>query len=310
MKTCPVCFVQMPDQARTCPVCGADYAAAVVEDITGGVDSDASLMLATMDEGLTRVDNAPLPAMDDTLRRYLPLLCAILLVFFAVSGFVARANIFYILAAVVAVALVWSLIARRKKPLGPGEVLIHAAARVFDEDAAGMRERFEGQEEVTDALEGMRKRLDDALALQAATHARNSRILFIVLGVVLVLGAAGVGTLAVHNNAVRKDAAEYAAQPEWFKLRDAYLNAGAMDEATAADMRLQVVQAMVDAGESTPAEEFFFARSQGQIGDVDCATAVARYYRAQNDTAAFDAFTGKLKLRYDSDTRKVKNLKR
>lgn len=310
MKTCPVCGVQMPDQATACGACGADYATAVVQDIAGGADADATLMLSTLDEGLVRVDNAPLPAMDDTLRRRLPIVCVILLVFFALSGFFAQANIFYILAVVMAIALVWSLVACGKKSLSPGEVIIRAAGRVFTEDAADLRARFAGDDHVTTALDSMQERLDNALALQTATHARNSRMLWIILAVVLVLGAAGVGSLAVRNRAANKAAAEYAAQPAWFKLRDTYLNAGVPDEATGKAMREQVVQAMVEAGEGAQAEEFFFAHCQGQIGDVDCATAIARCYRAQNDTEAFKVFTGKLKLRYDSDTRKVKNLQR
>lgn len=48
---------------------------------------------------------------------------------------------------------------------------------------------------------------------------------------------------------------------------------------------------------------------QGRMGDVDCALLIARHYKTHNDAEALGAFTDRVKLRYDSDTRKVKSLK-
>ena len=45
------------------------------------------------------------------------------------------------------------------------------------------------------------------------------------------------------------------------------------------------------------------------MGDVDCALLIARHYKTHNDAEALGAFTDRVKLRYDSDTRKVKSLK-
>ena len=56
------------------------------------------------------------------------------------------------------------------------------------------------------------------------------------------------------------------------------------------------------------AEDFFFAHCQGKVGDADCAMLIAGHYKAKKDAVALDAFAGKVSLRYDSDTQKVKSL--
>ena len=56
------------------------------------------------------------------------------------------------------------------------------------------------------------------------------------------------------------------------------------------------------------AEDFFFAHCQGKVGDADCAMLIAGHYKAKKDAVALDAFVGKVSLRYDSDTQKVKSL--
>ena len=286
MKTCPVCGAQMPDSQNLCPACGADYVEAVVNDITAGVEADPSLMLASLEEGLAGLDTVPMPAPGETVRKMMPLLCGVALAFCLLSGVLTGANFFYLLAIVALILLVAALMRGRQR-LSAGEVVVRAAARVFAEDAASVRERFAGNAEVMARLDAMELRLDDALAGQAAAHARNRKKVMLVAAVVLALCSAGVGALAVRNHAARRAAAAYAAQPEWIKLRDGYLAAG----------------------ESAAAEEFFFAHSQGRMGDVDCALLIARHYKTHNDAEALGAFTDRVKLRYDSDTRKVKSLK-
>jgi len=61
-------------------------------------------------------------------------------------------------------------------------------------------------------------------------------------------------------------------------------------------------------GQGAAAEDFFFAHCQGKVGDADCAMLIAGHYKAKKDAVALDAFVGKVSLRYDSDTQKVKSL--
>lgn len=307
MKTCPVCGARMSDSQNLCPACGADYVEAVVNDITAGVEADPCLMLASLEEGLAGLDAVPMPALGETARKMTPLLCGVALAFSLLSGVLTGANFFYLLALAALILLVVGLM--RGKRLSAGEVVVRAAARVFAEDAASVRERFADNADVMARLDAMELRLDDALAGQVAAHARNRKKVILIASVVLALCCVGVGALAVRNHAARRAEAAYAAQPEWIKLRDGYLASADDDENGDKDLRLSVVHAMLDAGESAAAEEFFFAHSQGNMGDVDCALLIARHYRTNKDAEALGAFTGKVKLRYDSDTRKVKSLK-
>ena len=290
----------MEDSQHLCPDCGANYVEAVVDDIASGAGADSRLMLASLEEGLAGLDAVPLPALGDTARKMLPALCAAALVFCLLAGVATGANIFYLLAAVALVPLAVSLLARMqgKLRLSAGEVVVRAAARVFAEDAASVRERFAGDAEV----------LDDALARKASAHAQNRRKVTVIAAVVLICCSAGAGALAVRNHAARKAQAAYAAQPEWVRLRDSYADAAGDDEYAGKDLRIAVVRAMLADGQGAAAEDFFFAHCQGKVGDADCAMLIAGHYKAKKDAVALDAFVGKVSLRYDSDTQKVKSL--
>lgn len=253
----------------------------------------------------------PLPALGDTARKMLPALCAAALVFCLLAGVATGANIFYLLAAVALVPLAVSLLARMqgKLRLSAGEVVVRAAARVFAEDAASVRERFAGDAEVLARLDAMQLRLDDALGTgRASAHAQNRRKVTVIAAVVLICCSAGAGALAVRNHAARKAQAAYAAQPEWVRLRDSYADAAGDDEYAGKDLRIAVVRAMLADGQALRAEDFFFAHCQGKVGDADCAMLIAGHYKAKKDAVALDAFVGKVSLRYDSDTQKVKSL--
>ena len=192
--------------------------------------------------------------------------------------------------------------------MSAGEVVVRAAARVFAEDAASVRERFAGDAEVLARLDAMQLRLDDALARQASAHAQNRRKVTVIAAVVLICCSAGAGALAVRNHAAREAQAAYAAQPEWVRLRDSYAAAAGDDEYAGKDLRIAVVRAMLADGQGAAAEDFFFAHCQGKVGDADCAMLIAGHYKAKKDAVALDAFAGKVSLRYDSDTQKVKSL--
>ena len=293
----------MEDSQHLCPDCGANYVEAVVDDIASGAGADSRLMLASLEEGLAGLDAVPLPALGDTARKMLPALCAAALVFCLLAGVATGANIFYLLVAVALVPLAVSLLARMqgKLRLSAGEVVVRAAARVFAEDAASVRERFAGDAEVLARLDAMQLRLDDALARQASAHAQNRRKVTVIAAVVLICCSAGAGALAVRNHAARKAQAAYAAQPEWVRLRDSYADAAGDDEYAGKDLRIAD-------GQGAAAEDFFFAHCQGKVGDADCAMLIAGHYKAKKDAVALDAFVGKVSLRYDSDTQKVKSL--
>lgn len=61
-----------------------------------------------------------------------------------------------------------------KLRLSAGEVVVRAAARVFAEDAASVRERFAGDAEVLARLDAMQLRLDDALGTAGRRRMRKT----------------------------------------------------------------------------------------------------------------------------------------
>lgn len=278
----------MEDSQHLCPDCGANYVEAVVDDIASGAGADSRLMLASLEEGLAGLDAVPLPALGDTARKMLPALCAAALVFCLLAGVATGANIFYLLAAVALVPLVVSLLARMqgKLRLSAGEVVVRAAARVFAEDAASVRERFAGDAEVLARLDAMQLRLDDALARQASAHAQNRRKVTVIAAVVLICCSAGAGALAVRNHAARKAQAAYAAQPEWVRLRDSYADAAGDDEYAGKDLRIAVVRAMLADGQGAAAEEPEAAPLVGDKNLINESTIIGKQekYEASNIT--------------------------
>jgi len=278
----------MEDSQHLCPDCGADYVEAVVNDIASGAGADSRLMLASLEEGLAGLDAVPLPALGDTARKMLPALCAAALVFCLLAGVATGANIFYLLAAVALVPLVVSLLARMqgKLRLSSGEVVVRAAARVFAEDAASVRERFAGDAEVLARLDAMQLRLDDALARQASAHAQNRRKVTVIAAVVLICCSAGAGALAVRNHAAREAQAAYAAQPEWVRLRDSYADAAGDDEYAGKDLRIAVVRAMLADGQGAAAEEPEAAPLVGDKNLINESTIIGKQekYEASNIT--------------------------
>lgn len=312
MKTCFVCGVQMQDADNLCPTCGADYMQAVINDISGGsTNADARLMLNNLEEGFARLDRISPPTLGDSLRKMLPSFYLAGFLFFLLAGILTGANIFYLLAVAILIPLLLALFGRirGRQRLCPGEVLICATKRVFDEDAAVMRERFGKQTDVMTRLNAMQERIDEMLEEQGTAHKNNRKKIVLVGAILLILCCVGVAALTVRNHAARKSMAAYAMQPEWVKLQDRYLAEVGADEAADQNLRQQVVEAMLSADQPAAAEAFFFTHSQGKVGDVDCAAPIARYYKNKPDAEALEAFVASVKLRYDSDTSKVKSIK-
>lgn len=304
MRTCPRCDTRLNDSQTRCPACGADYLETVISSL-GGPDTDVAMQLTALEEDLRPLDDAPAPAWTDTARRMKPLLGGGAALFGLVAGIATCANLFFLIAGAAGAFALFAKL-RHRQPLSPGEAIVKAAARIFDEDATRLRGIHGETPEIEERLSAMQRYIDETLARQQEAHVRNARTILRYAIALLVAACIGVGALAIRNHAARKAAAAYAAQPEWVKLRDAYL-ASEADEFTGNAFRLKVLRAMLESGEQAAAEEFFFAHCQGSIGDFECALLIAGHYR--NDSEALAAFVERVSLRYDSDTKKIKRLK-
>lgn len=312
MKTCPLCGQRLDDAQSRCGACGADYAEAVVASITAGIDSDADTLLANLEQGLEPLAGAPMPTSGDTFRKYLPVLCGAAALFCAAAAFATGAYLFLLPGAAALVVLLALLAARMRgrQPISRGERIVRAVQNIFTEDVASLRKRL-GESPDTEARIGqLQQRIDQTAERLAQAHARNWKKLRTAALVVGAAACVGCGWLAVRNHAARQAAAAYARQPEWVKLRDSYLASPDNDEYGSPEARTGVLQAMLDAEATAEAETFFFEQCQGKVGDADCARLIALHYRKAGRQEALNAFTDRVSLRYDSDTRKIRSLKR
>lgn len=303
----------MEDTQPRCPACGTEYLSAVLHEISGNREDaeEQEQSLDDLEQLLQPLDQAPLPTSRETLRRMLPGLYGLALLFCLLAGIATHANLFYLLAIIPAVLLVLKLpvLLRRTPPMGRGEILIRAAARVFSEDAAALQRKAAKEGSLGQRLDALQLRIDQALERQRQAHARNARRIRITAGIILLAACAGAGWLALHNHAVRKAEAEYAARPEWERRQEAYRKSD--PDAYGSDKaRSEVIRAMLQAEEAARAEEFFFTACQGRIGDLECAEQIVAFYRSREDAEALRTFAGKVTLRYDSDTRKIRSIKR
>ncbi len=304
----------MGDSQRCCPVCNTDYLEAAVADIAGGApaENDLDLLLASLEDGLRPLEQAKLPTLGDSFRRMSLVLYAFAIAFFLLAGVLTRGLIFYLLAILVALPALKGIFARLRgrAPLSSGEMVVQAVERVFEQDAAPLREQCADSPEVLSQLQAMRQRIDQAQEAMIATYNRNNRRVVIISLVVLLLLSAGVGTLAVRNYLARKAEAAYALQPEWVKMQDRYLAEENDGEQSPHTPRLKVLMAMMEAEVYTEAETFFFDHCQQKTGDKECALLIAREYQKRGMQESLNAFVDRVALRYDSDTRKLKQMKR
>jgi len=310
MKTCSKCGYAMSDAEMTCPHCHSDYLTGILDDVLGpqqSVPSENDLVLDILEQSLANIDNAPVPTAGETFRRIWPLCKAVVAVLLFSAGFATAVPFFHLLGFVALgfVGFDW-LKNRRKRALSSGEALIVAAEHVFHEETAPLAARKDAKTD--QRLRQMQEHIDRAYERMAEGHRANRFRVWIPVGVVLFLFCFGIGTLAVHRYKVRKAESEYAALPEWVKLRTDYRNAE--DTEFAESARIAVVDAMLAAGVATEAEGFFFASCQGLVGDYACAKSIAEHYVRIGDRTALNAFIEKAELRYESDNRKLESLKK
>ena len=305
----------MEDSQFRCPTCGTDYLSAVLNDMLPnkqeGVAQEEEPLLDSLEQSLHVIEQAPVPTYRETLRRMSPILYGIAVLMCVLAAVLTGANLFYLVAVVFSVLCILSLIwrLRHRHLLSQGELIVQAAARVFSEDSAAIRQRNEGRGDVNERLDTMQQRINCALQSQREAHAHNGRKIWFFTCLALFLAGLGIGLLAVHNHRVREKAAAYAAQPEWIKQRDRYLSKGIPDEYDGKMERESIIRAMLEAGESSEAESFFFTYCQGKLGDMECAQRIVSHYREKGASEALRAFAERVSLRYDSDTRKIRSIK-
>lgn len=315
MKTCPECGAQLSDKQEICPACGANYLEATIASITGNAgttESDTAMMLLNgMEDSLRVLDSVSKPTLGDTLRRMALPIWGGAVVACVIAGLLCKALFFYLLAIAPAVPFVKALVLTllRRQSMAQGERVALATAKVFAEDAEKMRAEYAGSVQIIDRIDAMQEKVNKALASLEKSHKRNRIIIIVIASIVLAFFTVGVGALAIHNFKNRKAEAEYAALPEWVKARDSYLASDQNDEYGDNSLRMNVITLMLEANEEAAAEGFFLDNCMGYVGDADCALLIIDHYHKTGNKDALNIFIDRLKLRYDSDTQKLRKLK-
>lgn len=315
MKSCPKCGNTLSDTENICRVCGTDYVEATIASITGNAGATESdsvkMMLNGIEDSLRVLDSVAKPSMKDTMRRMALPIWGAALTACVVAGLLCKALFFYLLAIIPLVLVVKALIRKLtgKADMTQGERVAYATAKVFAEDASRIRAEYATSEQVIERIEAMQQKIDNSLSSLKSVHARNRIVIMVLSAVVFVLFSVGVGALAIRNHKARKAEAEYEALPAWVKARDGYLASDMNNEYGDNLLRMNVLTLMLEAGEVAAAEGFFFDSCMGYMGDADCATLIIDHYRKDGDKSSLNTFIDRLKLRYDSDTNKLRKLK-
>jgi hypothetical protein len=227
------------------------------------------------------------------------------------SGTATETHFFYVLSVVFVGATIFSTVRKvkhRSAQGGKSAATLAATTNVFEENSKAILAKHKNNEVIVKRLEAVQSRLAEIKAVHAKKDRENRRTIWIITAICAVLFTAGVSVLAVEKYKVRKAEAEYAMLPTWVKVRDNFIASEYNNEYGDSAARIVVLTEMLNANQEAEAEKFFFEYCMGNVGDFDCAKFIIEHYRKENNAAAVEAFTGKLKLRYESDTTKAKQL--
>lgn len=325
MKHCPSCGATLSDQQNTCPSCGGDYLTLSIQSISGDTNmvqieqptsasnssnSNAPMLLDYMENSLETVASLGLPTLRDSFKKMSNGIYNIASVVQLLSGIATENIIFFGLAGLLIGTSVFTSIRKVKKQVqgGKSAAVLAATTNVFEENAKSILLNNKGNEAITKRLEAVQGRLAEIKAVHEKQDKDNRRLIWIITAVCTVVFLAGVSVLAVKNYKTRKAEIEYAQLPTWVKVRDNFIVSEYNDEYGDNTARLYVLTEILNAKEEGEAEKFFFDYCMGNVGDFDCAKLIIEHYRKSNNTAAVEAFAGKLNLRYESDTQKAKKL--
>ncbi len=268
-------------------------------------------LIQYMESGVDNIISLGLPTFRDSFSKMSKGVSSVAAVLQMMAGVACENVIFYVLAiGIIGVTLFSSFKTVKQRTSGSkSDAVIKATANVFEENYKTLMAKHKDNPELVRRLDAMKGRLTEAKAAHNRKHAENKRKIWIITAVCSVLFIAGVTPLAINNYKENKAEAEYAQQPTWIKVRDAYISSEYNNEYGDNSARLYVITEMLNADQSAAAEEFFFGYCMGYVGDFDCAKLIIERYRSRKEVAALESFQQRLELRYDSDTQKAKQIK-
>lgn len=323
MKSCPKCGANLSDNQNICPQCGGDYVQLSIEGITGkresnvttnadspANDANAPMLLEYMENNIESATSLTPPSLRESFNQVADKVNGIAGILQIVAGIMTDGAVFYVLGAAftgISALASWR-VRKRSTVIGKNAAILTATSNVFEQNTKSILDKHSDDPAIVERINTLQTRLAEVKKKHEEKHRANTKSIWIITAICAAIFAVGVGTLTVKTYKVRKAEAEYAAQPTWVKVRDAYITSEYNDEYGDNSARIYVLTEMLNAGQMAAAESFFFDYCMGNVGDYDCAELIIKRYRADNDKASLEVFVERLDLRYDSDTQKAKQL--
>lgn len=322
MKKCPRCGVTLSDQQNICPSCGGDYLQLSIQNIAGSENMEtvehiasantvetenASMLLQYMSAA---IDSIIEPGFRDAILKYMRGIVSGAFTLNTGVGISTGEPIFLGIAVAVAGVGVYAGVKKKRRGSAGGrkDAVLTATTNIFEENAKIIREKNGNNKEIIKQLDSLQTRLNEVKAAHKQKEREHKRKLWFIAAVYIAVVIAIAIPLTINNIKTKKAEMEYAQLPDWVKVRDNFINSEYNDEYGDNSARIYVLNEILSAGEFAAAESFFFDYCMGNVGDFDCAKVIVERYRKAGNTTAVEAFKQRLSLRYDSDTKKAKQL--
>lgn len=294
----------MPLLSQICDFCGH-----VVEENGDGTGNLSIAAFVDKLEGSLRDLKAiPQPSFGKSMSQLSFIMLPILAVFMLFVAIISEAGLFWILFVLFLVLGIVAIIRKSKGKLGndPFNRRFREIKNEYEYNERMAKRSFGQSREVSGLLDEISGQIQEIEKKRKSASARNLIVWLVILLAFVALGAWGVRSL---NRVLNEPESVETGASAWRQEVDRFKTTSANDDYADRGLRLELVNKMIAEGELTEAENFFTAYCMGKMGDMDCASAIVRYYKGLSDTAAGEAFIERCTgLRYNSDKAKLTKL--
>lgn len=297
MAQCPRCKEDMPLLSKICPVCGH------VEE--GGDDENSmsvSDFMKVLEARLNEIKFIPEPSFMKGMGHFTFIIYPILAITFFLIYQISNAGLFLMIFGLFLILSIIALVRKSKGTLGytPFNRWFKVVQNDFDYHKRVAQHSFGKSSEVSKLINEISQEIDTVGKKRTSALRRNTIIWSVI--VILLLGFAGFGVMAASSAVDEIETTEQS----WTYMVEEYQAGNAPN---AEQARVNIINAMLEAGADAEAEEFFVTNCMGQLQDMECATAIVKHYNDLSDAEGAKLFvescTG---MRYSSDRNKLLNL--
>lgn len=287
---------------KVCPCCG--YV------VPGKDDESAEKLIGELEAVLLRFKSIPRPTFLKSISQLTYIILPILAVYLFILALMSDARIFWATGGLSAIMSIYTIIRHALGKLGndPVKAEFLRLKNAHEHLDGVLRNRYRNDKSVRQRLGEISLEIAD---VEAAHRKANRHNLYKWIGVGIVcalLATGGVFSVDKRVNDVESEQAQTpVTEADWKEVVKTFKTTAANDEYADNAGRMELLKQLLDAGQITLAERFFFESCQGKMGDFDCAKMVMRYHIDEtHDLEAAVKFANKVMLRYGSDKERLK----